>query len=75
MVGGQTERFANFNKNKRKVKSFPGCRVNKVTEEVEKLEIKSRNSCVIAHVGSNDLYLWGGIIIIIIISQTANPNW
>ena len=25
MVGGQTERFANFNKNKRKVKSFPGC--------------------------------------------------
>ena len=60
MVGGQTERFANFNKNKRKVKSFPGCRVNKVTEEVEKLEIQSRNSCVIAHVGSNDLYMRGG---------------
>ena len=60
MVGGQTERFANFNKNKRKVKSFPGCRVNKVTEEVEKPEIQSRNSCVIAHVGSNDLYLRGG---------------
>ena len=66
MVGGQTERFANFNKNKnknknkRKVKSFPGCGVNKVTEEVEKLEIQSRNSCVIAHVGSNDLYLRGG---------------
>ena len=60
MVGGQTERFANFNKKKRKVKSFPGCRVNKVTEEVEKLEIQSRNSCVIAHVGSNDLYLRGG---------------
>ena len=60
MVGGQTERFANFNKKKRKVKSFPGCRVNKVTEEVEKLEIQSRNSCVIAHVGSNDLFLRGG---------------
>ena len=60
MVGGQTERFANLNKNKRKVKSFPGCGVNKVTEEVEKLEIQSRNSCVIAHVGSNDLYLRGG---------------
>ena len=60
MVGGQTERFANFNKNKRKVKSFPGCRVNKVTEEVEKLEIQSRNSCIIAHVGSNDLYMRGG---------------
>ena len=60
MVRGQTERFANFNKKKRKVKSFPGCRVNKVTEEVEKLEIQSRNSCVIAHVGSNDLYLRGG---------------
>ena len=60
IVGGQTERFANFNKKKRKVKSFPGCRVNKVTEEVEKLEIQSRNSCVIAHVGSNDLYLRGG---------------
>ena len=58
MVGGQTERFANFNK-KKKVKSFPGCRVSKVTEEVEKLEIQSRNSCVIAHVGSNDLYLRG----------------
>ena len=56
MVGGQTK---SFNKNKRKVKSFPGCRVNKVTEEVEKLEIQSRNSCVIAHVGSNDLYLRG----------------
>ena len=60
MVGGQTERFANFNKKKRKAKSFPGCRVNKVTEEVEKLEIQSRNSCVIAHVGSNDLNLRGG---------------
>ena len=60
MVGGQIERFANFNKKKRKVKSFPGCGVNKVTEEVEKLEIQSRNSCVIAHVGSNDLYLRGG---------------
>ena len=36
MVGGQTKRFANSNKKKRKVKSFPGCRVNKVTEEVEK---------------------------------------
>ena len=60
MVGGQTEIFADFNKNKRKVKSFPGCRVKKVTEEVEKLEIQSRNSCFIAHVGSNDLYLRGG---------------
>ena len=30
-----------------------------MTEEVEKLEIQ-RNSCVIAHVGSNDLYLRGG---------------
>ena len=59
MVGGQTKRFANFNKKKRKVKSFPGCRVNKVTEEVEKLKIQ-RNSCVIAHAGSNDLYLRGG---------------
>ena len=60
MVGGQTESFANFNKNKRKVKSFPGWRVNKVAKEVEKLEILSRNSCLIAHVGSNDLYLRGG---------------
>ena len=60
MVRGQTESFANFNKNKRKVKSFPGCKVKKVTEEVEKLEIQSRNSCIIAHVGSNDLYLRGG---------------
>ena len=31
-----------------------------MTDEVEKLEIQSRNSCVIAHVGSNDLYLRGG---------------
>ena len=59
MVRGQTENFANLNKNKRKVKPFPGCRVNKVTEEVEKLKVQSKNSCIITHVGSNDLYLRG----------------
>ena len=59
IVKEQTNNFANFNKSKRKVRSFPGSKTKKVAEEVEKLEIQSTNSCIIVHAGSNDLYLKG----------------
>ena len=39
------------------MKFFPGCRVRKVIEEVKRLSPKNGNSCIIAHVGSNDLFL------------------
>ena len=57
IVREQTENFANRNKNKRRVKSFPGGKARRIVEEVRKLEIKSENSCIIAHAGSNDIYL------------------
>ena len=56
LVREQTEYFANKNKQRRTVRSFPGCKVGKVTEEVGKLEPQSGNSCIIARVGSNDLF-------------------
>ena len=59
LVREQEEYFANRNKRKRKVKSFPGCKTKKVVEEVRKLELQSRNSCIITHVGTNDLFLRG----------------
>ena len=59
IVKEQTNNFANYNKSKRKVISFPGSKTKKVAEEVEKLEIQSTNSCIIVHAGSNDLYLKG----------------
>ena len=57
MLGSKERNFANRNKKKRKVKSFPGAKARKIVEEVRKLELKSKNSCVIAHAGSNDIYL------------------
>ena len=59
IVREQKDSFANMNRQKRKVKSFPGCKTKKVVEEVRKLELKSKNSTVITHVGSNDLFLRG----------------
>ena len=59
IVREQTENFANKNKQRRKVRSFPGCKVKKVTEEVTKLKPHSGNICIIAHAGSNDLFLRG----------------
>lgn len=56
MVKDQGDHFINKNKQRRKLKSFPGAKVKKVTEEVKRLE--ERNSrYVIVHAGSNDLYL------------------
>ena len=57
IVREQTENFAIRNKRKRRVKSFPGGKGRKIAEEVEKLELKSKNSGIIAHAGSNDIYL------------------
>ena len=59
IVREQKDSFANMNRQKRKVKSFPGCKTKKVVEEVRKLELQSKNSTVITHVGSNDLFLRG----------------
>ena len=56
MIREQTDNFANKNKQRRIVKSFPGCKAVKVTEEIRKLKPKNRNSCIIAHAGSNDLF-------------------
>ena len=56
LVREQTENFANHNKRRRTVRSFPGCRVRRVTEEVRKLQPQSSNSCIITHAGSNDLF-------------------
>ena len=56
IVCEQTHHFAKRKRN-RKVKSYRGCRTRKVTAEIEKLELSDRDSCVIAHVGSNDLFL------------------
>ena len=57
VIREQTNNFANKNKQRRVVRSFPGCKVVKVTEEVRKLKPKNRKSCIIAHAGSNDLFL------------------
>ena len=59
IVREQEDSFANMNRQKRKVKSFPGCKTKKVVEEVRKLKLQSKNSTVITHVGSNDLFLRG----------------
>ena len=52
----------NKNKNCRAVKSFSGCKTRRIVEEVKKLELPKRESCVIAHVGGNDLFLKGNKI-------------
>ena len=57
LVREQTDNFAKRNRQRRKVKSFPGCKAKKVVEEVSKLELQSKDSCIIAHAGSNDLFL------------------
>ena len=59
VIREQTNNFANKNKQRRIVRSFPGCRVIKVSDEVRKLQPKNRKSCIIAHAGSNDLFLRG----------------
>ena len=56
IVKDQRDHFINKNKQRRKLKSFPGARVKKVTEEVKRLDQKS-SRCIIVHAGSNDLCL------------------
>ena len=57
IVREQTEYFANKNKKKRRVKSFPGGKARKIVEEVRKVDLKSKTSCMVAHAGSNDIFL------------------
>ena len=42
---------------KRKVKSFSGYKTKKIVEEIRKIELQKQNGCIIAHAGSNDLFL------------------
>ena len=58
IVRDQNRHFALKNK-RRKVHSYPGCKAKKVIDAVNKLEVQSRNTCIIAGAGSNDLYLKG----------------
>ena len=56
IIAGQKEGFANMNK-RRKVISFPKCNTSKVREEIKKLELQSKESVIITHVGSNELFM------------------
>ena len=60
MVKGQGNHFGDRNIKKRKVSSFPGSNVSRITQEVTKLNLRSRKSTVIVHAGGNDLFLRGG---------------
>jgi len=55
IVKEQGDHFINRNKQRRRLKSYPGARVCKVIEEVKKLDKKS-DRYVIVHAGSNDIY-------------------
>ena len=59
LVRDQSNHFVAKNKRSRKVMSMRGCKVKKAVEEVKKLELSNRDSCLITNVGSNDLYLRG----------------
>ena len=56
IIEEQRESFANMNKRKRKVLSFPRCTTSKVSEEIKKLDLQSKESVIITHVGSNELF-------------------
>ena len=57
IVREQKNHFALKSKKRRKVQSYPGCKAKKVVDEVNRLEVQNKNTCIIANVGSNDLYL------------------
>ena len=58
IVREQTNYFAAKNK-QRKIQSYPGCRAEKVTDEIKALKVKSRKTCIIANAGNNNLFLRG----------------
>ncbi|MEL7079453.1 MAG: hypothetical protein AAGM46_26485 [Cyanobacteria bacterium J06582_2] len=62
IIRDQANHFANNNKRARKVKSLSGCKTKQIVKEVENLKISNRDSCIIANVGSNDLFLKGNKI-------------
>ena len=58
IVKEQTYHFAMKNKQRRrKVQSYSGCKAKKVIDEVKALKVQNKDTCIIANVGSNDLYL------------------
>lgn len=46
----------NRQRERRIVKSYPGCKVKKVIQEVNALKVKNKKVCVIASAGGNDLF-------------------
>ena len=59
IVGEQKFHFGmknNRQRERRIVKSFPGCKVKKVMHEVNALKVKNKKVCVIASAGGNDLF-------------------
>ena len=60
MIRGQGSHFGAGNIKKRKTLSFPGSKINKITNEVKKLELKNRKSTVIVQAGGNNLFLREG---------------
>ena len=58
IVREQTYHFAmKSKKRRRKVQSYSGCKAKKVIDEVKALKVQNKDTCIIANVGSNDLYL------------------
>lgn len=51
--------FALKNPGKRQVMCLPGARMGRVKEHVNNLKLKNRNSIVVTHVGTNDVYAQG----------------
>ena len=59
IVGEQKFHFGMKNKKQRErriVKSYPGCKIKKVVQEVNALKVKNKKVCVIASAGGNDLF-------------------
>ena len=59
IVKEQVHHFAKKNRRQRKnrvVKSFPGCKAKKIVDEVHAMNLRSKNICIIANAGSNDLF-------------------
>ena len=60
MVKDQGKHFGLKNKNKRKVRSYPGANAKKLEEELRKMEINNNKTTVIVQASGNDLFLRNG---------------
>ena len=58
IVGGQNKHFASKNK-RRRVKCYRGGKAKQIVDEITRLKVPNKDTCIIANAGSNDLYLRG----------------